>query len=100
MDLSVFFEAIELDQPSNLSTWHAKVPAYFEQFPQWQMADFVLIGLTFLEEKEPFQAANAIRKQLQLLSLPSANIKAVDLGNLKKTASEESYQDVISFVLK
>ena len=70
----------------------------------WEEADIILLGN--LEDrgnkagKDLSQAADKIREKLYELSLPYADIKIADFGNLKPKESVEAHNEMFAYVLR
>ncbi|RMG54733.1 MAG: hypothetical protein D6722_28690 [Bacteroidetes bacterium] len=104
MDLSAFFSPITVPIPPDpvADSWAAGVPRYESSFPDWQIADLVLIGCREARggaESGLEESAAAIRAQLYRFSLPQARARIVDLGDLRERDDREAYYEAMAYVL-
>ncbi|MEL6254295.1 MAG: arginase family protein [Bacteroidota bacterium] len=103
MDLSVFFQAADLDREKKEYTV-GQLGARIRDLSHWEEADIIIMGN--LEDrgnkagKDLSQAADKIREKLYKLSLPYSDIKLADFGNLKLKESIEAHNEMFAYVLR
>lgn len=77
------------------------IDLYAKNFPDWEQADIVLIGLKSKDELIPgYEAANRIRGELYKLSCHRDNIAIADLGNYNSTQYENGEVEALSSILE
>ncbi|WNJ18901.1 arginase family protein [Pontibacter sp. G13] len=109
MDLSPFFESLNLQEPrlnrtQHQSSWWKQSLIHLEEFPDWRAAEIILIGCP--ERRGADRGPNtpdgleAIRKALYKLVPPIDRPIMADLGNLIPKDSPQETYDLLGFAIQ
>ncbi len=102
MELKIFFDKVDEQLYANIhdeSSFFHHLVVHNENFPNWENAKIVLVGLSEergnLINEGAANAANAVRKSLYRLKKNAINAKIVDLGNVRNGITKEDTQQRI-----